>query len=96
MEYTFTNDDVKLVEQFIDIKNKGFYADGKQVTDVYNRVLHKNLPPTNCGSCIRQRVIEMEAALMDFKNKIEFNENKAQEDMKEKMARVRAAKQNKK
>jgi hypothetical protein len=33
---------------------------------------------------------------MDFKNKIEFNENKAQEDMKEKMARVRAAKQNKK
>lgn len=60
-------EDIKLIEKFIEIKNKGFYASGEQVTEVYNRVLEKNLPVTNCGSCIRQRVTELEYALDKFK-----------------------------
>lgn len=63
----WTNDDIKLVEKFIDIKNKGYYADGAQLTEVYNRVLDKRVSPTNCGSCIRGRINELEEALNHFK-----------------------------
>ena len=63
----WTNEDIKLVEKFIDIKNKGYYADGTQLTEVYNRVLDKRVSPTNCGSCIRGRINELEEALNRFK-----------------------------
>jgi hypothetical protein len=52
-----------MVEKFIDIKNRGYYADGKQLTDYYNRLLGKHVNPTSCGSCLRQRVSELETAL---------------------------------
>jgi hypothetical protein len=67
MEYNWTKEDIESVEKFIEIKNKGYYCDGKQLTDVYNRVLNKRVNPTNCGSCIRQRVNELEEALNRFK-----------------------------
>ena len=77
----WTNDDVKLVEKFIDIRNKGFYANGGELTTVYNRVLERNVASTNCGSCIRQRIAELEVALSQFKKQMEVNntseENKA-------------------
>lgn len=113
----WTNDDIKLVEKFIEIKNKGYYVDGGQLTQVYNRVLEKNVGVTNCGSCLRQRVNELELALNQFKKTIEVvpeaseavsevgvdnvpqEENKAlteAEKMKERMAKVRAAKNVKK
>lgn len=63
----WTNEDIKLVEKFIDIKNKGYYVDGAQLTEVYNRVLDKRVSPTNCGSCIRGRINELEEALNRFK-----------------------------
>lgn len=74
----WTNDDVKLVEKFIDIKNKGYYCDGAQLTQVYNRVLNKNVNPTNCGSCIRQRVQELEDALNHFKRLSEVKKEEEQ------------------
>lgn len=96
----WTSDDVLMVEKFIQIKNKGFYCDGGQLTQVYNRVLEKNVPPTNCGSCMRQRISELENALNQFKKQIEI-ENKAissspesktsDELMKERMAKVKAS-----
>lgn len=64
----FTKEDIELIEKFIEIKNKGYYADGKQVTDCYNRVLERNVNVTNCGSCLRQRVNELEVALNHFKS----------------------------
>lgn len=69
MEYTFSNEDIEKIKKFIEVKNRGYYADGGQVTDVYNRVLHKNANPTNCGSCIRQRIQEMENALRHYQAK---------------------------
>lgn len=63
----FTKEDISLIEKFIEIKNKGYYADGGQVTDVYNRVLEKNVNVTNCGSCLRGRITELEDALRRFK-----------------------------
>lgn len=67
INYTFTKDDVQFVEKAIEVKNKGWYMDGAQLTQVYNRVLHKNANVTNCGSCIRQRICELETALNHFK-----------------------------
>lgn len=91
----WTNDDVIMVEKFIEIKNKGYYADGGQLTEVYNRVLEKSAPPTNCGSCMRARISELEAALNQFKKTMENNLAKEEEDkkeaMKERMAKARAA-----
>lgn len=76
MNYTFTDEDVKKVEKFIEIKNKGFYCDGAQLTAVYNRVLGKNAAVTNCGSCLRQRVTELENALNHFKQKMALESEK--------------------
>jgi len=106
---TWTKEDIELVEKFIEIRNRGYYVSGEQLTSAYNRILHKNVNPTNCGSCIRQRVSELEAALNRFKRlseetkpepliivKEEENKELTQaEIMKERMAKVRAAKKNK-
>ena len=70
----WTSDDVKMVEKFIEIKNKGYYCDGGQLTEVYNRVLEKSVPPTNCGSCMRARISELETALNQFKKTLEVKE----------------------
>lgn len=79
----WTNEDVKMVEKFIEIKNKGYYCDGGQLTEVYNRVLEKRVNPTNCGSCIRQRINELEEALNRFKKLSEELEKQEVEDTKE-------------
>ena len=105
----WTDEDVKLVEKFIEIRNKGYYVDGGQLTQVYNRVLERNVQPTNCGSCLRQRVNELSDALERFKRlseatkQVEVGDTKAEENnelteaekMKERMAKVRAAKKDK-
>ena len=65
--YNFTQEDITKIERFIEIKNKGYYCDGAQLTEVYNRVLNKRANVTNCGSCLRQRVSELEGALNHFK-----------------------------
>lgn len=70
----WNDEDVKMVEKFIDIRNKGYYCDGGQLTEVYNRVLEKSAPPTNCGSCMRARISELETALNSFKKTLEVKE----------------------
>lgn len=70
----FTDEDVKLIEKFIEIRNRGYYADSVQLTEVYNRVLEKSAPPTNCGSCMRTRISELETALNQFKKTLEVKE----------------------
>lgn len=82
----WTNEDVIMVEKFIDIKNKGFYCDGGQLTEVYNRVLEKSAPPTNCGSCMRQRISELEGALNQFKKTLEVKEEAQNESVRKEQA----------
>ena len=105
----WNKEDIELIEKFIDIRNRGFYVDGTQLTEVYNRVLEKHVTPTSCGACLRQRVNELAEALERFKRLSEASkpdepittpeeENKElteAEKMKERMAKVRAAKKNK-
>lgn len=78
----WTKEDIELVEKFIDIKNRGYYCDGTQLTQVYNRVLGKNVNVTNCGTCLRGRVSELEAALRYFKEMCKKQEELAQEESK--------------
>ena len=74
------NDDlVAKIEVYEERKNKGYIVNGGEVTALYNRVLDKNVPSTNCGSCIRRRIEEM----VDAKNKY----------LAEKKARLEAEKQ---
>lgn len=70
----FTDEDVKLIEKFIEIRNRGYYADSAQLNDVYNRVLEKNVAPTSCSSCMRARISELETALNQFKKTLEVKE----------------------
>lgn len=59
----FTEENIKLVKKFIEIRSKGYYVQGAQVTKVYNEVLGKNVAVTNCSSCLRSRIQELENAL---------------------------------
>ena len=79
----WSKEDIELVEKFIEIKNKGYYCDGMQLTQVYNRVLEKNVNVTNCGSCLRGRVSELEAALRYFKEMCKKQEIEASEALKD-------------
>lgn len=67
MEYNWSKEDIELVEKFIEIRSRGYYVDGKQLTDAYNRILNKRVNSTNCSACLRQRVNELEDALNRFK-----------------------------
>ena len=92
----WTDEDIKLVEKFIEIKNKGYYCDGKQLTEAYNRLLNKSVNVTQCGSCLRQRVRELEGALTHARELEKQAAEKKAEENKAKMAAVRAAKTKKK
>lgn len=82
-EITWTSEDVKLVKKFIDIKNRGYYVSGAELTEAYNRILHKNVGVTHCGSCLRQRVCELEGALNQFERKLQREQDMASENTKE-------------
>lgn len=74
----WTKENIEFVEKAIEVKNKGYYLDGTQLTQKYNEILGKRLNPTNCGSCIRGRIQELENALNHYKEQL----RKAQEASK--------------
>ena len=53
---------MELIEKLHGIAQRGWYADSMTVTNLYNRVFEKNERNTNCGSCIRRRIMELYAA----------------------------------
>lgn len=73
MNYTFTKEDVDKIRRFKEIMNKGFYCSGQEVTELHNRVLGTRLASTNCGSCIRQRISALVAALARFEKQMEIS-----------------------
>ena len=80
----FTEEDKAAVRKFIEIKNKGYYVNSNVLQKVYNRVLEKNLNSTNCGSCLRARVTELEKALRQWEEQERKEaEIKAQEAAKQ-------------
>ena len=64
---TISNEDIEKIKKFIDIRKRGHYCNGGELTEVYNRVLNANLRPTNCSSCIISRLKQLEDALNAYK-----------------------------
>lgn len=84
----WTSEDIRLVEKFIEIRNKGYYVSGEELTSAYNRILNKRVNVTQCGSCLRQRVNELEESLNRYKRSLEASKeeevnNMPQEEIKE-------------
>ena len=65
-----TSEDIKLIERFEKIMDDGYYVASDDVTRAYNRILNANVPPTNCGSCIRRRINELVNEKNKFKERI--------------------------
>lgn len=76
-----SEEDIVLIQKFANIKRRGYFANGKQVTELYNKVLNKNVKPTSCSSCIRSRIQELENALKQYE--AEEAQKKAQEELKQ-------------
>ena len=70
---TISSSDIKLVEQFHNILNRGYYADSNAVTELYNKLIRKPqglqlASPTNCASCLRRRILELVDFVTNVKN----------------------------
>ena len=72
-----SEEDIVLIKKLINIKNRGYHCSGKQVTEIYNRVLNKTAKSTSCSTCIRSRIQELENALKQYE--AEEAQKKAQE-----------------
>ena len=83
----WTDEDIQKVEKFIELRDKGYYCDGAQLTEVYNRVLERNVGVTNCGSCLRQRVNELAEELARHKARLE--KQKEAEELEKKNKKVK-------
>lgn len=69
---TINSEDLKMIRKFQDIMSRGYYCDGKQVTDLHNKVLGTRLNSTNCGACIRNRIQALVEAADKFERMIEL------------------------
>ena len=91
-----SKEDRELIRKFDEIRQRGYYASGQEVTNLHNKILGTHLASTNCSSCVKIRI----QALVDALNKLERQEaleaERQAEENKAKMAAVRAAKTKKK
>lgn len=78
-----SNEDLKMIRKFQDIMARGYYCDGKQVTDLHNKVLGTRLNSTNCGACIRTRIQALVEAADKFERMIELEKETPVEQPKE-------------
>lgn len=60
---TISSEDAEFIEFAFSLINSAKYPSFTKVTEVYNRVYNKQLSSTSCGSCIRQRILELKATL---------------------------------
>ena len=76
----FSSENIEKIRKFEKIMNAGFYCDGNELTSVYNEVLNKRVNVTNCGSCLRQRIKELVAALNNFEKMIAIENTEEKND----------------
>ena len=83
-----------MIRKFQDIMSRGYYCDGKQVTDLHNKVLGTRLNSTNCGACIRSRIQALVEAADKFERMIQLEkkEEPAEEPVKEDNKKSKAKK----
>jgi hypothetical protein len=74
-----TNEDKEKIEKLVSILNRGWYANSKEVTDLYNKYIRSGQTPvasTSCSSCIRQRVLKLKTFLTETIKKEEEKKKK--------------------
>lgn len=72
-------EDREKITKLCDILNRGWYANSKEVTDLYNKYLRSGQTPvasTSCSSCIRQRVLKLKSFLAETIKKEEEKKKK--------------------
>lgn len=70
-------EDREKIEKLVSILNRGWYANSKEVTDLYNKYIRSGQTPvasTSCSSCIRQRVLKLKTFLENNKKEEEKKE----------------------
>lgn len=78
-----TSEDLQKIDQFEKIMNRGYFASGSEVTDLYNKIFNQNLSYTNCSSCIRTRISKMVTAKRRYLEELaKAEENKPQVEEK--------------
>lgn len=83
---TLTSEDLQKIDQFEKIMNRGYFASGSEVTDLYNKIFDQKLTYTNCSSCIRTRISKMVTAKKRYLEelaKAEENKPQVEEPIKE-------------
>lgn len=60
---TISSEDAEFIEFAFSLINSAKFPSFTKVTEVYNRVYNKQLSSTSCGSCIRQRILELKNTL---------------------------------
>lgn len=80
-----TEEEREKIRRYAEAKNKAFRINANEVTDLYNKVLNKTARYTNCGSCIRARVCDLERWL----NQYEIDEKKELEKSQQKVEEVK-------
>lgn len=64
-------EDITLLEDFINRKNKGLMVDGKKVAELYNRIMEKPITPSSCSACVRGQIQRMENKWRSIQRAIE-------------------------
>lgn len=78
-----TSEDIEKIDKFEQIMNRGFFASGTEVTDLYNKIFDQKLSYTNCSSCIRTRISKMVTAKRRYLEELaKAEENKPQVEEK--------------
>lgn len=79
-----TSEDLEKIDKFENIMNRGFFASGIEVTDLYNKIFDQRLSYTNCSSCIRTRISKMVRAKKRYLEELaQAEENKVEEKKEE-------------
>lgn len=80
-ETYITAEDIELLKDLINRKNKGLMVNSKVVVDLYNRIMGKPAKPTSCRGCLIGYISAMERKWANIERAIE-KANKASETVK--------------
>lgn len=71
-----TNNQIEKINLLSYSKTKNMRVNAREVTDLYNEVMGKRVRMTTCGTCIRNRIGELEGRLAMFKEQKQENKKK--------------------
>ena len=58
-----TQEQIEKIRHLDECMRHNYRVQSQEVTDLYNKVLGKNVANTSCGSCIKRRIQELTTAL---------------------------------